>query len=321
MNKKRKRQSEVKPELHDSDDADEDNHNLDEPVPAAPEKDDAGMSCKSSCSEQHDAEDDVPDLPEPCSIVPCDDCLPEAQDSPSELPSEEPPPKDAMQLDHEEFDTGANCQFQEHLCPAEHDAHPVEDTPPLRDAALEEMEGPSDLGHAGEASQPEPSLPQQAAASSQPEPADTAFDGESQAAHPPPARLGPPAVPGAPRASGPKIHSSPEILKRLEPCSIFKLRLNFNDHRFTCETKAPQDPRWIDAFGQKTFSKGFKITRDWQGALKKVHEHMWEKFKLTEDTFPLQNVAEQLPGEIPADVIADLAGIINQMPEPRVYGK
>lgn len=98
------------------------------------------------------------------------------------------------------------------------------------------------------------------------------------AAPPPPEPQAPAEAEAAPRACGPRVHSTPEILQRLEPCSTFKLRLNFGDHRFTVETMAKEkDPRWIDKFGQRSFSKGFKLTRDWQPALRAVHEHMWQK--------------------------------------------
>ena len=127
-----------------------------------------------------------------------------------------------------------------------------------------------------------------------------------------------PSASGGPRSSGPRLHYTPDILARLEPCHIFKLRLNFNDHRFTLDTRNASDERWIDSMKQKSWSKGFKITRDWEGALKAVHQHMWEKFSVTQDRWPLRaGMSEQQPGEVPADVIDDLKPIILGMPAPK----
>lgn len=123
----------------------------------------------------------------------------------------------------------------------------------------------------------------------------------------------------APRSSGPKVHSTPEILQRLEPCPTFKIRLNFCDHRFPLDTMTKvKDDRWIDKFAQKSFSKGFKISRDWKGALQAVHEHMWQKWSLAQDKHPLApGVSEQRPGEIDPDVFTDLEPIIAGMPAPK----
>ena len=127
-----------------------------------------------------------------------------------------------------------------------------------------------------------------------------------------------PRAAGGPRASGPKVHSTPDILARLEPCHIFRLRLNFNDHRFTLDTRGVSDERWIGSMGQKSWSKGFKVSRDWEGALKQVHRHMWEKWSVTQDRWPLRpGMAEQEPGEVPEDVINDLKPIILGMPAPK----
>ena len=117
-----------------------------------------------------------------------------------------------------------------------------------------------------------------AALANENEPAQPAGEGHHGEGHHAPS--GEPAHPPVARRGGTKVHSTPDIWKRLEPCSVFKMRLNFNDHRFTCDTKAEKDPRWIDIYGQKTYSKGFKLTRDWQSALRKVHQWRWEKFDL-----------------------------------------
>lgn len=120
-----------------------------------------------------------------------------------------------------------------------------------------------------------------------------------------------------PRAVGPRVYSTPEVLARLEPCSIFRVRLNFNDHRFTCETKA-SDERWLDKHAQKSYSKGFKIDRNWQGALRDVHSYMWEKFSVTRDKWPLRpGMVEQRPGEVPQGVFDDLQRTVESMPEPK----
>eukprot|EP00438_Fugacium_kawagutii_P003396 Skav225500 [mRNA] locus=scaffold1721:99299:106847:+ [translate_table: standard] len=180
------------------------------------------------------------------------------------------------------------------------------------------MEPPADSDH------DEPMLPNPIAS----EPS----SGSACAAPPPPnpAGVDPPASQasepasgsaGAARSSGPKIHSTPDILRKLEPCDMFKVRLSFNDHRFKCETHpSANDDRWIGSFRFKSFSKGFKISRDWEGALKEVHRHMWEKFNLSRDRYPLSSgVSEQKAGEVPADVLRDLKPIVDSMPEAKVY--
>ena len=79
-----------------------------------------------------------------------------------------------------------------------------------------------------------------------------------------------------------------------------------------------KDPRWIDKFAQRSFSKGFKLTRDWQPALRAVHEHMWQKWKLAENKYPLApGVQEQTPGEVDQQVFSDLEPVIAGMPAPR----
>ena len=119
------------------------------------------------------------------------------------------------------------------------------------------------------------------------------------------------------RSSGPRVNSTPtEILQRIEPCSIFRLRLNFGDHRFTVETVAKEkDPRWIAPFNKGTFSRTFKVSRDWKSSLKAVHEHMWKKWKLSQDVHPLaRGMVEQMPGEIDPQIFTDLEPIIDAMP-------
>lgn len=135
----------------------------------------------------------------------------------------------------------------------------------------------------------------------------------------PPAAAADAAAEAAPRSSGPKVHSTPEILQRLEPCPTFKIRLNFCDHRFTLDTLTKvKDDRWIDKFAQKSFSRGFKINRDWKSALQAVHEHTWQKWSLAKDKHPLApGVAEQTPGEIDPDIFTDLAPVIAAMPAPK----
>ena len=129
----------------------------------------------------------------------------------------------------------------------------------------------------------------------------------------------------ADRISGPRVYSTPDILQRLEPCGIFKIRLDFNALRFQLETKVKEsDPRWLGQKikSQKTFSKSFNSTGDWEFALGEVHRHMWDKFNLTKDRWPLkENMEEQCPGEIPADVISDLKPIMDTMPAATIYAK
>ena len=125
----------------------------------------------------------------------------------------------------------------------------------------------------------------------------------------------------ADRMVGPRVYSTPDILQRLEPCGIFKIRLDFNAHRFQLETKV-NDPRWLGQKSQKTFSKSFNSTGDWEFALGEIHRHMWDKFKLTKDRWRLkENMEEQCPGEIPADVISDLKPIMDTMPAATIYAK
>ena len=131
------------------------------------------------------------------------------------------------------------------------------------------------------------------------------------------------------RVVGPRVFTTPEVLERIEPHGIFKVRLDFNAHRFQLETKVKEnDPRWVGQKAQKTLSKSFQLkktsaySRDWESALVEIHKHMWEKFNLTKDRWGLrENMEEQRPGEVPADVITDLKPIIARMPPATQYAK
>ena len=153
-------------------------------------------------------------------------------------------------------------------------------------------------------------------------PADAAPAGEVlQVAAAVPEVPAPKAAPGAVvRAGGARVHSTPALLKTLEPNSeLFRLRLNYNDHRFTCETiDKEQCDFWIDAFRQRTFSRGF-VNRDWKLALQEVHEYMWQKFNL-QKKFNLQRAA-QVPGQVPPTTLENLASVIADMPPPKEYSR
>eukprot|EP00434_Breviolum_minutum_P025129 symbB.v1.2.022202.t1/scaffold1958.1/size138524/13 len=146
----------------------------------------------------------------------------------------------------------------------------------------------------------------------------------------------PPVVPpgdsgaeAAVRVVGPRVFTTADILERIEPYGIFKVRLDFNAHRFQLETKVKEnDPRWVGQKAQKTLSKSFQLkrtsasSRGWESALVEIHKHIWEKFNLAKDRWGLrENMEEQRPGEVPADVITDLKPIIARMPPATQYAK
>ena len=135
-----------------------------------------------------------------------------------------------------------------------------------------------------------------------------------------------PAAKAAPiaRDVGPRVHSTPEILKQLEPHPLLKLRLNMNDHRFICETMTREvHADWIGIYAQRTFSRGFQVSRDWKGALKTVHDFIWTKFNRMPDNLRRlrPGVATQEPGQVPEEIVRQLERVIAAMPAAKKYDK
>ena len=105
----------------------------------------------------------------------------------------------------------------------------------------------------------------------------------------------------------------------------FKIRLNYNEHRFIGECIRVTSDAFIGVHRQKTYSKKFSKTgsgRSWQEALHEVHKWLWEKWQIVESEFPLTpTCVRQVPGEVPADVLAELVPIIRDMPAEKIYSK
>ena len=123
-----------------------------------------------------------------------------------------------------------------------------------------------------------------------------------------------------PRVVGPRIHSTPALLKSIEPMDWFKLRLDKNAHRFQVEMdkkKTVQHRLWDAKHRQMYYSNTFK-KKSWQDALSQVHEWMWEKAILAGlDT----SEPAQVPGQVPVQVLDGLKHEMDSLPAPKDYAK
>ena len=118
-----------------------------------------------------------------------------------------------------------------------------------------------------------------------------------------------------PRA--PHVHRTPsEIFRLLQPCPVFELKMKYNDHRFEVQTKKV-DARFVKPYSGKTFSKSF-ANSCWKTAIRQVHQHMWQKWQLIKDDNPCA-VPEQVPGEVPQDIMDSLERLVKDMPSPVKY--
>ena len=145
----------------------------------------------------------------------------------------------------------------------------------------------------------------------------------------PAAELAPPAQPAEParpapvpgRDAGPRVHSTPALLRSIEPNSWFKLRLDKNAHRFQVEmdkNRTVQHELWDSTQRQMYYSRSFKATGDWKTALQEVHTWMWEKFVLAGlELGP--GIRDQIPGEVPDEVFEGLKDEMSALPPPRNY--
>ena len=145
----------------------------------------------------------------------------------------------------------------------------------------------------------------------------------------PAAELAPPAQPAEParpapvpgRDVGPRVHSTPALLRSIEPNSWFKLRLDKNAHRFQVEmdkNRTVQHELWDSTQRQMYYSRSFKATGDWKTALQEVHTWMWEKFVLAGlELGP--GIRDQIPGEVPDEVFEGLKDEMSALPPPRNY--
>lgn len=121
---------------------------------------------------------------------------------------------------------------------------------------------------------------------------------------------------------GPRVYSTPALLVKCEPHCQFKIRLNYNEHRFIGESIRVNSDAFIGSQRQKTYSRKFGVSRSWEKALSEVHLWLWEKWQVVEQDFPLaDSCARQVPGEVPADVLQELAPIILDMPAEKIYVK
>ena len=94
-----------------------------------------------------------------------------------------------------------------------------------------------------------------------------------------------------------------------------KMALSFVDHRFS--SRFPADERGLPGeFKSKFFTRAFAARRTWKQALAEVHEHCWRKWQLVKATNPLiGGQVEQVPGEIPEEVIELLVPVVKSLPD------
>ena len=138
----------------------------------------------------------------------------------------------------------------------------------------------------------------------------------------------PKAAPRSVRAAGiVRTNRTPaEILRQLEPDDAdrnFRIFINFNDHRFTCQSKV-KSPKFVPPYHHATFSKSFaRDTDSWRDALKAVHKHVWEKFRLVANELPgASSRIMQTPGIIPETVFAEIQeAVIDKLERPKNYAR
>lgn len=143
-----------------------------------------------------------------------------------------------------------------------------------------------------------------------------------------PSGVAPPS-PGAPASEGPPVkkqratpvavaadrgRSPEEWLSSIAPPGC-KFGVSFKDHRWTSrwEEEHPQ----LDApFSQTTFTTSFAQKKKWVECLQEVHKHNWTKWQLVKAYHPLEEgQVEQVPGEVPAHVLAALKPTVDGLGE------
>ena len=133
------------------------------------------------------------------------------------------------------------------------------------------------------------------------------------------------AGPSKPRASAAgivKVNKTPaQILKPLEPHESFRVFVNYNDWRFSCQCKT-KSGKFLPPYDKVNFSKSFAKDRNsWKQAIREVHKYMWEKFNLIKDELPPPPQV-QAPGEVPASVLEELESqVIDKLEQPKKYQK
>ena len=90
-----------------------------------------------------------------------------------------------------------------------------------------------------------------------------------------------------------------------------------HNHRFIYETITREvHANCIGIYAQRTFSKGFQISRNWKGALKIIHNFIWTKINRLRP-----GVATQEPGQVPEEIVRQLERVITAMPAAKKYNK
>ena len=121
---------------------------------------------------------------------------------------------------------------------------------------------------------------------------------------------------------------SPEhLLVPISPHPWCTIVLNYNDHRWTALFKrGVHCDEWIDELAQKSFSCSLKFDdpAHWRGALLKVHEFAWSKWRLgggnsSEDLKLDDAILEQDPGHIDEAVLGSLAEVVSELPPKKKY--
>lgn len=123
---------------------------------------------------------------------------------------------------------------------------------------------------------------------------------------------------------GHKVYSSPaELFALASPVPHCMISLNCNDHRFVSKWRSGiSTDAWVGDMAKPSFSKSFEkqSQESWTNALKEVHSRVWRKWQLNRTNLPL-TIEPQEPGEVPANVVDLLKGIIENLPEKRVYSR
>jgi hypothetical protein len=118
-----------------------------------------------------------------------------------------------------------------------------------------------------------------------------------------------------------KEHKTPDCLKKLN-CPNGSLNLDSKAHRFVANlasnTRDVTNQKLVAPFIQGSKSSNFdkNTVKDWQTSLKDCHFWMWTRYGRINPNRPCQ-----IAGQIPADILDELAPIIQQLPDKVEYGK
>eukprot|EP00435_Cladocopium_sp_Y103_P046754 s3581_g13.t1 len=112
-------------------------------------------------------------------------------------------------------------------------------------------------------------------------------------------------------ADGGRVKTFLDMMLRVVPSRHFSLTLDQVKRKFIVTTHL-KDFDFPPPYNNRTWNKNFGHTPTWQSALEECHNHMWKKWNIVKEQSPCILDAPQVPGRVPADVMADVGEIIRK---------